>query len=89
MQNSAAGLHFCVRELGASSSRVNSGCFEALNRSTDLWTLPVFFIVRPVFPKQSKVASLGRRLHKLGHRNVTIPLKTRWLTPAGLCVSTQ
>ena len=35
------------------------------------------------------LASPGNRLHKLGHRNVTIPLKTRWFTPAGLCVSTQ
>ena len=40
-------------------------------------------------PKHSKVASLGRRLHRLGHRNVTHPLKTRWLTPAGLCISTR
>ncbi len=31
----------------------------------------------------------ARRLHKLGHRNVTIPLKTRWFTPAGFCVSTR
>jgi arylsulfatase len=35
------------------------------------------------------VASPRSRLHKRGHRNVTIPLKTRWITPAGLCVSTQ
>jgi hypothetical protein len=36
-----------------------------------------------LLPKHSKVASLGRRLHTLGHRNVTIPLQTRWLTPNG------
>jgi hypothetical protein len=40
------------------------------------------------FEKRSTLASPGNRLHKLGHRKVTIPLKTRWLTPAGLCVST-
>jgi hypothetical protein len=48
-----------------------------------------FFMFRPLPPKHSKVASLGRRLHRLGHRNVTHPLKTRWLTPAGLCISTR
>jgi len=37
----------------------------------------------------SMVASPRNRLHKLGHRNVTIPLKTRWFTPAGLCISTR
>ena len=26
---------------------------------------------------------------EVAHRNVTIELKTRWLTPAGLCISTQ
>ena len=26
---------------------------------------------------------------EVAHRNVTIELKPRWLTPAGLCVSTQ
>jgi hypothetical protein len=44
----------------------------------------VFFTVRPQLPKQIKVASLGRRLHRLGHRNVTIPLKTRWFTIVGM-----
>jgi hypothetical protein len=46
-------------------------------------------MVHRQFPKQSKVASLGRRVHRVGHRKVTLELKTRWLTPAGLCVSTQ
>ena len=46
-------------------------------------------MVRPLLLKQSKVASLGNRLHLAGHRKVTIPLKTRWLIPAGLCVSTR
>jgi hypothetical protein len=41
------------------------------------------------FEKRSPVASPRSRLHRLGHRNVTIPLKTRWFTPAGLCVSTR
>ena len=49
----------------------------ALKRAPDLCILPVCFMVRRHLPKQSTVASLGRRLHKLGHRNVTIPLKTR------------
>lgn len=40
-------------------------------------------------PKQSKVASPGNRLHRLGHRKVTILLKTGWFTPAGLCISTR
>jgi len=40
-------------------------------------------------PKQSKVASPRSRLHKLGHRNVTIGKQTRWLTSAGLCISTR
>jgi hypothetical protein len=61
----------------------------ALKRAPDLCILPVFFMVRRHLPKQSTVASLGRRFHTLGHRNVTIPLQTRWLTPAGLLVSTQ
>jgi len=61
----------------------------ALKRAPDLCILPVFFMVCRHLPKQSKVASLGRRLHKLGHPNVTIGKQTRWLTPAGLCVSTQ
>ena len=43
----------------------------ALKRAPDLCILPVFFMVRRHLPKQSKVASLGRRLHLLGHRNVT------------------
>ena len=29
------------------------------------------------------------RIHRLGHRKVTIPPRTRWLTPAGLGVSTR
>jgi len=40
-------------------------------------------------PKYGKVAIPGNRLYKLDHRNVTIPLRTRWLTPAGLCSPTR
>ena len=61
----------------------------ALKRAPDLCILSMFFMVCRHLPIQSKVASLGSRLHTLGHRNVTIELKTRWLTPAGLLVSTQ
>ena len=42
-----------------------------------------------VFPGFSERSMDARRLHKLGHRNVTTTQKTRWLTPAGLCVSTR
>ena len=45
------------------------------------------FMVGPSFPKHSKVASLGRRLHHPDHRKVTNGNQTRWLTPAGLCIS--
>ena len=31
---------------------------------------------RRLLPKQSKVASQGRRLHRVGHRNVTIGKQT-------------
>ena len=35
------------------------------------------------------LASPGNRLHQRGHRKVTIGNQTRWLIPAGLCISTQ
>jgi hypothetical protein len=35
------------------------------------------------------LASPRNRLHRLGHRNVTTSLRTRWFTPAGLCVSAR
>jgi hypothetical protein len=31
----------------------------------------------------------ARRLHQRGHRKVTNGNQTRWITPAGLCISTQ
>ena len=42
-----------------------------------------FFKFRPRPPKQSIVASLGSRLHTLGHHNVTIELKTPLAHPSG------
>ena len=87
--NSALGAERRVRGFSTRRGRSKSNYFEALKRTPDLCISLVFFTVRPQPLKQSKVASLGRRLHRVGHRNVTIPLKTRWLTPAGLCVSAQ
>ena len=41
------------------------------------------------FEKRSTLASPGNRLHHPGHRKVTNGNQTRWLTPAGLYISTQ
>ena len=41
------------------------------------------------FEKRSPVASPRSRLHKLSHRKVARSKMTRWLTPAGLCISTR
>ena len=44
-------LEDSFREHGDRRGRIKLSCSEALNRSTDLWTLPMFSMVRRQLPK--------------------------------------
>jgi len=78
-----------VSENSALGAKHGVGEHVALVVEVSLAPLRLSTDYSPLLPKQSKIASLGRRLHRVGHRNETIGNQTRWLTPAGLCVSTQ
>ena len=64
--------------------------FEPCDIPTGLIGLKLhYYRKKSIVEKKKKVASLGNRLHLVGYRNVTMPLKTCWITPAGLFVFTQ